>query len=123
MFFGNEAYHIRVKDAQTVHIAFGRMAAHKLLAYADAKHGLGKRTDNLVQTPFAQILHGVAGFALTGEYNLVGLVQNLRIVSQYGFHAQSLKNAQNRINIAGIILNYSYCHFNLNFWAQRYAFF
>ena len=70
---GHETHHLFVENTQAVHIALGRMAAHQLLADADAQHWLCERTNHLVQTMLAQIAHGIAGLALSGKNHTVSM--------------------------------------------------
>ena len=68
-----EAFHLRIKHADAVHVALLRVTAQQLLTDADAQHGLSQVADQFVQSAGLQIRHRPAGLALSGEEHLVGL--------------------------------------------------
>jgi len=69
---GLEATDISIEDAETVYVTFVTVAAEQLLTDADAKDRLGERTDDLVEAMLAQVIHGTASLALSGENYTVG---------------------------------------------------
>ena len=106
----HKALHISVEDAQTVHIALLRVAAHQLLAYADAKDWLRKGTYHLVKPTLPQVVHRIARLALTREDDSVRTSQLLGRVCQQRFNTHPLQGMNDGKDVPGIIFHYGNLH-------------
>ena len=108
---GAEFHHIYGEDAQTVGVAFFRVAAEQLLSDADAQYRLRQRADDFVQAVLAQVAHCLAGFSLSGKDNTVGRLQFVGIVGHLRLHAQTFQRMDNGVNVSGVVFDDGNFHF------------
>ena len=59
----------------------------------------------------AQVGHGTAGLALTGEDDVVGLPELAGVVGHHGLNAQPMQGIDDRADISCIIFDDGYAHF------------
>ena len=107
---GTEALDVGVEDAQTVHIALFGMAAHELLADADAQHRLRERAYDAVQPVLPQIVHRARSLALTREDYPVGAAKFFGRVRQDWLDAHSLQGVNDGKDVSRIVFHHSYLH-------------
>ena len=111
---GLETLHINVEDAKAVGVAFLGMAAEQLLADADAKNGLSQRTDDLVKTMAAQVVHRAARLSLSGEQHPVGMAECLGVVSQPWNHSEPSEGAFHGIDVSCVVFYYGDFHLSVS---------
>ena len=105
-----ELFHIDVEDAQTIGIAFFRMATHQLHTQANPQNRLLEVFDEGIQLLLAKIIHGCFRFAHSWEDHFISFHQRFFVRSDDRFHSQAFQSIIYRVDIAGIIFYDSYIH-------------
>ena len=106
----DETFDVDIENAQTFSVALFGMSAQQLLAYADAKNGILQRANDGVESPFPQVAHGSAGFALSRKYYAVGFSQCQRVVGQHGVNAQASQGVHHGVDVSGIVFDNGNLH-------------
>ena len=86
------------------------MAAHELLADADAQDGLRERRDDPVEPVFPKVVHRITRLALTREDNPVGTAQRLGRIRQQRFHAHPLQGMDDGKDVPRVVFHYGNLH-------------
>lgn len=111
MALGNEALHLDRKYTQARRIVFFGIFAKKLLPQANTKKGLSELWNQEVELLFLQVPHGSARLALSRENHPIGLLDGIKVVGQYCLHSQPFQCIKDRLDIACVVFDDCYLHF------------